>query len=65
MSAMLSAGVNMIEALSICATASNNKIVEEFILGVRSKVEKGEGLSNSNAGGGYFYQHGNLYGGCR
>lgn len=54
MSAMLSAGVNMIEALSICATASNNKIVEEFILGVRSKVEKGEGLSNSMQGGDIF-----------
>lgn len=54
MSAMLSAGVNMIEALSICSLASNNKVVEEFITGVRSKVERGEGLAVSMQGGGIF-----------
>ena len=47
MSAMLSGGVNMIDALLICAVAANNKIVEENIMLVKDKVERGEGLAES------------------
>ena len=47
MSAMLSGGVNMIDALLICAVASDNKIVEESIVVIKEKVERGEGLADS------------------
>lgn len=47
MSAMLSGGVNMIDALLICAIASDNKIVEENIMVIKDKVERGEGLADS------------------
>ena len=47
MSAMLSGGVNMIDALVICAVAADNKIVEENIMSVKEKVERGEGLAES------------------
>ena len=47
MSAMLSGGVGMIDALLICAIASNNKIVEENIIVIKDKVERGEGLADS------------------
>ena len=47
MSAMLSGGVNMIEALGICAIAADNKTVEDNILQVRGDVERGEGLADS------------------
>ena len=47
MSAMLSGGVNMIDALLICAVASDNKVVEENIIVIKNKVEQGEGLAAS------------------
>ncbi len=47
MSAMLSGGVNMIDALLICAIAADNKIVEENIITIKDKVEQGEGLADS------------------
>ena len=50
LSAMLSAGVNIIEALTICAKASNNKTVEDFVIGMRNKVERGESLAVSMQG---------------
>lgn len=50
LSAMLSAGVNIIEALNICAKASNNKVIEDFVIGMRNKVEKGESLAISMQG---------------
>lgn len=50
LSAMLSAGVNIIEALTICARASNNKTVEDFVIGMRNKVERGESLALSMQG---------------
>lgn len=45
MSSMLNSGVNLLEALTICASSSGNIILEEFILGVRSDIEKGEKFS--------------------
>ena len=47
MSAMLAGGVNMIDALLICAVASDNKIVEANIIVIKDKVERGEGLADS------------------
>ena len=45
MSTMLTSGVNLLEALTICASSAGNKIIEAFIVGVRSAVEQGEKLS--------------------
>ena len=47
LSAMLSGGVNMIDGLLICGIASDNKIVEENVMEVKDKVERGEGLAES------------------
>lgn len=47
LSAMLSGGVNMIDALLICAIAADNKVVEDDIIMVKNKVEQGEGLAYS------------------
>jgi type IV pilus assembly protein PilC len=41
MSTMLSSGVSILEALSICATSSGNKSVEKFVLNVREEISKG------------------------
>lgn len=41
MSTMLSSGVSIIESLRICAQASGNKMVEEFVFTVKEEVEKG------------------------
>lgn len=45
MATMLSSGINMIEALTICAAASGSKPIENFILNTRSKVEQGIKMS--------------------
>ncbi|MCX6127193.1 MAG: type II secretion system F family protein [Proteobacteria bacterium] len=45
LSSMLMAGVNIIQALSICASSSGNVVIEKFILYARSKVEQGQLLS--------------------
>ncbi len=45
LSIMLVSGVNLLSALSICATSSGNKVLEQFIMGVRSSLEKGSNLS--------------------
>lgn len=45
MSSMLSSGVNLLEALSICAASSGNKTVENFILNVKHGLEKGLNFS--------------------
>jgi type IV pilus assembly protein PilC len=45
MSSMLSAGVNMLQALSICASSSGNVVMEAFIISCRVRIEKGFQLS--------------------
>ena len=47
MASMLTSGVNLLEALSICAASAGNKTIEEFILGVRFNLEKGSSFSDS------------------
>lgn len=47
MSAMLVAGVNIIQALNICAASAGNVIFEDFILYARSRVEQGQLLSTA------------------
>ncbi len=41
MATMLMSGVNLLEALSICASSSGNIVIERFILGMREKIEQG------------------------
>jgi type IV pilus assembly protein PilC len=45
MSSMLMSGVNIIQALTICAGSAGNVVIENFILYARSKVEQGQLLS--------------------
>jgi type IV pilus assembly protein PilC len=45
MSSMLSAGVNMLQALTICASSSGNVVMEAFIISCRVRIEKGFQLS--------------------
>lgn len=54
MASMLTAGVNLLEALSICAASSGNKTIETFILGVRAGLEKGATFSDSLSEGNLF-----------
>ena len=41
MSTMLSSGVNILESLKICASASGNKTVETFVFGVKEEIQRG------------------------
>ena len=45
LSSMLSSGVNIIQALSICAASAGNVVVEKIIISARSRVEQGQLLS--------------------
>jgi type IV pilus assembly protein PilC len=45
MSTMMTSGVNLLDALTICAASSGNKTIEIFVLGVRASVEQGEKMS--------------------
>ncbi len=54
MATMLTSGVNLLEALSICAAASGNKTIEQFVLTVRTKIEQGSRFSDPLAEGGIF-----------
>ncbi len=54
MSSMLSSGVNLLQALSICAASAGNKIVEAFILNVRAALEKGQKFSTPLSEGDLF-----------
>ena len=45
MASMLSAGVNLLDALIICANSSGNMIIQEFILNVKKEIENGLKLS--------------------
>ena len=54
LSTMLTSGVNLLEALSICAAAAGNKTIEEFIKRVRASIEQGSKFSQPLAEGGLF-----------
>ena len=54
MSSMLTSGVNLLDALSICATSSGNKTIEAFILSVREGLEKGASFSDTLSKGSLF-----------
>ncbi len=54
MSTMLSSGVNLLEALQICAASSGNKTIETFVLTVRAAIEQGSRFSDPLAKGGLF-----------
>ena len=45
MSSMLTSGVNILQALTICASSSGNLVMEQFILSCRARIEKGQQLS--------------------
>ena len=45
MATMLSSGVNLLEALQICAASAGNVIIEEFTISIRAAVEQGDRLS--------------------
>ncbi len=46
MSTMLKSGVSILEALQICATAAGNKVIEEFVLKIRTEVSEGSTFSD-------------------
>lgn len=54
MATMLTSGVNILDALSICAASSGNKTIEKFVINVRSKIEQGSKISEPLAEGGLF-----------
>jgi type IV pilus assembly protein PilC len=54
MSTMLSSGVSILEALTICATSSGNKSVESFVLNVREEISKGSTFADPLGQGGFF-----------
>lgn len=45
MASMLSSGVNIIQALNICASSAGNVVIEKFIHHARGRVEQGQLLS--------------------
>jgi type IV pilus assembly protein PilC len=54
MASMLASGVNLLQALGICAASSGNVIIEEFVKNVRTALERGAKLSEPLAEGGLF-----------
>ena len=47
LSSMISSGINILDALQISAETSNNEVIKEAILDVKSQVEKGVNLSTA------------------
>jgi type IV pilus assembly protein PilC len=45
MGSMLTSGVNLLQALTICASSAGNMTIEEFVLGCKAEVETGKQLS--------------------
>lgn len=45
MASMLSSGVNLLQALNICAASSGNAVMEKFILQCKARIEKGQQMS--------------------
>lgn len=41
MATMLTSGVNLLEALQICAASAGNRVIEKFVMGMRVKIEQG------------------------
>ncbi len=54
MATMLTSGVPLLEALSICAASSGNKMIETFVVHVRSRIEQGAKFSEPLGEGGLF-----------
>lgn len=54
MATMLTSGVNLLEALTICAASSGNKTIETFVLRVRGSIEQGSKFSDPLSEGGLF-----------
>lgn len=54
MSTMLTSGVNLLEALSICAASSGNTTIEKFIINVRTRIEQGSKISEPLGEGSLF-----------
>jgi type IV pilus assembly protein PilC len=54
MATMLTSGVNLLEALTICAASSGNKTIENFVINVRSRVEQGSKFSDPLGDGDLF-----------
>lgn len=54
MSSMLGSGVNLLQALTICASSAGNKTIELFVLNVKSSLEKGLNFSTPLAEGDLF-----------
>jgi type IV pilus assembly protein PilC len=54
MSTMLTSGVNLLEALKICAASAGNKTIESFVLNIRNKIEEGQKFSEPLGAGGLF-----------
>lgn len=51
MATMLTSGVPLLEALTICAASAGNKTIEAFILKVRARIEQGSKFSEPLAEG--------------
>jgi len=54
MASMLSSGVNLLQALSICAASAGNKVIETFVINVKSGLEKGQNFSTPLSEGDLF-----------
>ncbi|MEZ4743067.1 MAG: type II secretion system F family protein [Bdellovibrionota bacterium] len=54
MASMLNSGVNLLEALDICAASAGNVIIEKFVLNVSNQLEKGAKLSEPLGEGNLF-----------
>lgn len=54
MSTMLMSGVNILEALTICAASSGNVVIEAFVLWMRGRIEQGAKFSEPLAEGEIF-----------
>lgn len=54
MASMLNSGVNLLDALTICASSSGNLVIENFVMGIRESIEKGDKFSEPLKEGGLF-----------
>lgn len=54
MASMLGSGVNLLQALSICAASAGNKVIELFVLNVKTGLEKGQNFSTPLSEGDLF-----------
>lgn len=54
MATMLTSGVNLLDALTICASSSGNKTIESFVLNIRVGIENGQKFSEPLGEGSLF-----------